>query len=328
MDLMKKGIVFTIISILVAGFFIIVFSAKIDVPLDAKVDSVSFRVSFLNNYRQNWEDYTAMAVRTSSYMAFSQLTDWMDANNQNFADTPTFKARFSECMVAGNITYLGPTESCSGLAGPTNYTLAFWLNNIADLAWSNLSINTSYKVNEVDMYQTSPFYVTMLVNMSYYLEDAISSVNKTMLITETISIEGLRDPLGTIRFGAWNHFITETGIKAENWSQANFTRFVSNSEFRYHEDAPSYLQRFVEDYSASSCCGIESVLENVPDQGNSSFVDHEYFEYWNSPAYECEEVYTIDWYNGGSDPGYTQLDFHHLASYNVDDNDWLFIPDC
>ena len=324
----RKGVVFTLLSLVVASFFLIIFSGDVEIPLDQNVNVISFRVNIMDRYRQSFEDFAAHSVRASSYRALQMMAEFAYQWGYHWPDQATFERNFAECMLNGTITPSLATANCSGTGAVSTYTLPFMLNQVAALGNSNLSINTTYEIINVTLSQQFAFHVSVDVYMNYTVSDSIARISNNITVSTLVPIEGIREPLSGV-FEAFtsndNRFIKETATKNSEWNQANFTNFVTNREYRYSPFAPSFLNRFLTSFATynSTCCGIETVLSEDPAIDgvlfleNRSYMDWMYFRDRSSATFPCDEVYSIVWMPD------VQLDQETLASFNITPPDWI-----
>jgi len=323
----KKGILFTLLSIFISSFFVLVFSSNINLPLDSKVDVVSFRVNALHRYQESWEDYAESALRSSSYRALNLMSEWTNANGISFGSASAFRADFSECLLNGTIA--NSIQNCSANGPKNNLTLSYWLDNMVNLASSNLSINTTYEVLFVDINQQFPFHVYVDLYLNYTIQDAFSKITRNITVRAITPVEGIRDPLAGAYLSDPDRFIKETSTKESEWNLNNLTSFINNKEYRHHPDAPSFLQRFIAgiQFSSSTCCGIEGVFStNLLLDGsyagfleNRSYVDYIYIQDLAAPSMLCDVVF---YPSAGLSPD-VQIDQLHLASFNISTSSWL-----
>ncbi len=330
MDLMKKGVLFTMLSVLVSGFFIISLSAQSELPLDSDVESLSFRIDVLSRFRDSFETFSHRALRTSGYHAIVALGEHVDERTF-FDNEQEFKDSLKSCMVNGTHNISSGAYNCSDM-NERNVTIPDWLDTVANLSSNNMSLNTTYEIKQLGVRQSFPFFLTVEMNVSYTIGSEFASISRNYTAVDEVTIEGVREPMGGRFLGTdQTRLIKETEMRASDWNKQNLSKFVQNKEYRYHSDAPSIIDRFTGVWDESSCCGIEAVLssdlDNIPTTGaleNSSYIDYMYFYDMatGNSRFGCGEetedvtVWTINGISG------VQMDDLHLANFNVSSDDW------
>jgi len=337
--LKKKGIMFTFVSLMMAAFFITLFSSPIDLPLDAAAGTISFRISLIDRFKQSWEDYAGNALRVSSHRALDGLSQHMrnvrtgpggDMSKPFFSSASEFARMFEECLVDGNITrpILQPDPfACPGMGSPDNATLTDWLNEISRISLTELGINTTFIIRNVSIYQKFPFHVFVELNVSYTIQDTFATIARNITLIELVPIGGVTDPLasGILQSGDNVRDIIDTNITS--WSAGNLSNFVESLQFRYNNDGPAFLGRYTRNLSGSSCCGIETVLSDDLDSlgnsyENSSYVDYLYFidQLAGRSIFACNDTFTV--INFPILENVVFLDQLHLAAFNVSSDQW------
>jgi hypothetical protein len=130
----KKGVVFTIVAIVLAAFFTLIFSAKFEKPLDYKTEILEARISILSDYMNTFFDYTEGTASIAGYSALRGIImNISEAGEYN----PNFETQFSYCVKTGNLT---SANICSNM---TNQTLTYFLNQLSSMGVNELNINST-----------------------------------------------------------------------------------------------------------------------------------------------------------------------------------------
>ncbi len=288
----KRAILFSLIAVLLSILFISLYTTQFTVQGDEGTVATATRAKVIDTYVRNFEKYTQSSLRIAAYRNLDILTKrkisdpTFYSDSQFYATEEEFKTVFINCATCG---YTSCNPINSNLCSPDgkNYGVEQFLNNISQLARTNMNINTSYAITIQTIGQDSPFEVKVTADIVYMISDNVDANhfrwNKTSTIIAIVPIDGLLDPLTSINTaGIYNYSITPTTLcrfNASCWNLSTATQFYRAQEFRYMPNATAYLTRFWNEYTPSSCCGIEAFLNitrlNVTE--NNSYVDHEFW---------------------------------------------------
>jgi hypothetical protein len=195
-----------------------------------------------------------------------------------------------------------------------------------------LNIKTTYHINSISIEQRLAFEVEVKVNISYNITDSsdenyYARWSKETIITQPISIIGLLEPTGNINDSTdtYNRTIQRyNGIceyddSGTCWNKTNTQQFYQDISFRLQKNSTSFLQRYWNDNSPSSCCGIETILHpselHFPPNVNQSYIEH---YYWNNTR-GCDGGLTISVYNLSYNN--VSLDSGTASRYGLTDSD-------
>lgn len=95
MDLNKKGILFTLIALLLSSLFIILYTTDIRTPIDNKIDLYSMRAQNIRNYQDNLQQYTKYALEIGGYQALKTLIEY-----EAYTGTPYNTEQNISCQLA------------------------------------------------------------------------------------------------------------------------------------------------------------------------------------------------------------------------------------
>ena len=291
----RKAIIFSLMSVLFAILFITVFSQNFHSSPEDSIPGSNIRIKVLDTFTRNFENYVGDSIRVSTYMTLESMTKYRALNGGFFADQNSFNQAFSNCMICGTYN-CAPGPSCTG---NPSYDLNTSIATIANLASIDMNINTQYKINSVSVTQTYPFEVEVSVDISYNVTDNSGNYyarwSKNSVINQSVSIIGLRDPLGYINSsGNYNNPITmytgDCQFSGGCWNIANVTVFYKQDSYRYYSNGTNFLERYWQGIASSSCCGIENILHpnqlSSPLNINNTFVDN---YYWSN-QYRCHNT--------------------------------------
>lgn len=319
----KKGMFLTFISISIIAAVIIIFTPSgLDLSKDMPV--IKTRVSSVNEYVLDLENvYLERTLQATGRKTLIGLIKYMESQQVFFTDFADFEDSFSEVLLDGTIK----GENIQ-IYYPDHNTYEFWLNKIKTTAQTTFNVDTVYGISDIRVYQTRPWFVNVDAELSFNVSSETASWNKTATITTEIQIEGFDDPYYIVKSlqdagVKYENKIRQAGTKFDEWSAANVNDFITDGNYTHFQDsdAPSFLMRFYNDISASSCCGIESLVNpNNPaiTDKDVSYVDYKYWkpeEICDSPSYT---IFTVDGITGSFPlfPNF-KLDFDHIAKYNL-----------
>ncbi|HYD03580.1 MAG TPA: hypothetical protein VEC16_04730, partial [Alphaproteobacteria bacterium] len=194
----KKALLFSLISLLFSALFITLFSQNILTTQEDRIISSNIRVKVIDTYVRNFEVYLGDSVRVSSYKTLDAITVYRDSSGTKFfASRDQFRSAFNNCMMCGYFDCTTNATSC-GLNGDH---LTAKIENVVNLSLHQLNINTTYAIHSINITQNYPFEVEVTINLSYNVTDNsgvnnYARWNRTQVITESVTIIGLLDPLG------------------------------------------------------------------------------------------------------------------------------------
>lgn len=287
-EMNRKSVLFTLISLLLAVFFVTTFSIDFDSTSSQRTPAINTRISILNVYVKNFQTYSEDSLQVASYRTLDSMYTQSLDRHRFFNDFNEFNNTFSNCLICGTLNCTNVAASkCAGSVNGNDMTTL--LNNITSLAYKNLNIQTNYSINSISFYQDSPFDIHVVMNLSYNVSDNIQSEyaswSTNFVTDQQISIIGLYDPLSGVNTNdVYKKRIKSTsicGLDLSCWNLANTQAFYNNKEFRYYPNGTGYLERFWNG-TGKFCtgCGIESFVNVTYANGNFSYVDT---MYWNNP---------------------------------------------
>lgn len=341
----RRAIVFSLMTVLLSTFFILLFWSGNTPRLDTTSSAVETRVMVADQYLSSWDAYTQDAAIISTRGALLGMTQWISNHPLAPVGTVTgMEGNISSCLVTGNMTLGGSPNFCFS---NVNNSLTAKLNAYASLAQQELNINTTYQLDpNITVTDWAPFELRVSFGINYTVQDASSSAfarwNRSQRYDVIVSVEGLPDPLFA-RYGA----TYMKNVPGANYTQRNITQYpVPRDQFltltntsnllanisdliaqrMYVEDrgmAPTYLERLAENltltngsFDSGNSAGIETLinpsetkLSGSGFEKNTSFTDYQVF---NGSTYTCG-VITFGITNL-SVPKFS-LDTQHLARY-------------
>jgi hypothetical protein len=327
----KKGVVFTILAIAIAVFFTLVFSARIEKPIDYKTEVLETRINVLSDYLNNFYDYAESAASVSGYSALKGIiTDLNDMKALGIYFNPNFEEQYTNCTLIGNLT---SSEKCPNMI---NKTITYYLDNIKDIVEDKLIIKSNYTINSINVTQVEPFSVELTLNISLDINDSYANLSDTRVIVSSVSIQGLLDPLYLI-YGTYNQTIDRTTIPKSGgevgaqWNYTDLQQLYNNHEYKQALNGISFINRIKGDLSPPpSYLGIESFV-NLTNPGviaklaaspypqNYSLVD---YLFWTDNTRSCKndimQINNDSIMNSSGNPTIKfQLDQDHMNTFVI-----------
>jgi hypothetical protein len=276
---MKKGVFFTVMSLLVVAFLLT--SQKIGTekysPTKADTDAAHIRIVLLNRYIDTFEQQAGNSLSVAGYYSMRNISARVRANG---VYATNMNASLRSCLT-------NRTDPLNCLL--YNQTINYSLARLASIGSSNFSITTTYYIEDVWVSEEQPFEVVLWMNLSYNISDAFASWQTNSIIRSTINVRGIEDPAfayanaaGT--YTARRNFLP-TNVLGYAFNNTTFTQYYLNNEYIAMPLAPSVLQRYQgELHRNSSCCGVESIIR--PPQVNPAILANPAWVNWSSVDYQ------------------------------------------
>ena len=321
-ELQKKGIFFTFIAITIMALFILIYTPQADISFQKDTQAVKNRISSINNYVSDLESsYFETVLRATTYKTILSLIFYINSTGSFINNLDPV---FSEVMINGTINQV-QIDTITGKKIMDNNTLTNWSNRIIEAARDTSNVNTTIIINSVSVFQTKPWNIDSSLSLSFTVKSNVAEWNKSAIISTTIDIGGFYDPYYLINTNkAYTNQIKKSTVEFNQWNISKVREHLRNGTYVHWEnsDAPSFLMRFTNTITSSSCCGIESLVN--PNKISSSDQIDSYVDYifWN-PANNipCNQLYNIT--NPPTSLGlwdefrYFKLDIDHVARYNI-----------
>jgi hypothetical protein len=141
---------------------------------------------------------------------------------------------------------------------------------------------TDIMIDEKDAW-TIGVNVSVLINTS---RETVSFIDVESFGTADVTIIGLRDPYNMLQDWDMEFVIVPQNVSAD-FVVEDVYKHLSEQTFVFNEEAPSFLERFKgSDASASSCCGIQTML-TTDDLAGYEDEGYSYVDYKFMDATEC-----------------------------------------
>ena len=324
-NLGKKGIFFTFIAITIIAIFILVYTPQSDISLQKDFGSVAVRINSVDSYVDDLQNrYFETVLRATTYKTLLSLVFYMNRTPPDYLTN--LDSAFQEVAINGTINKV-PVDSITGKKIMENSTLINWSSKIIQAAQDTLNVNTTIIINNVSITQTKPWSVDASLSLDIAVKSNVAEWNKkNVTVTTSMSIEGLHDPYYLVKTnGAYTNQIKISSVEFNKWNITFVREHLRNGTYVHWEnsDAPSFLMRFTNTMTNSSCCGIESLVNPnriSPADQTESYVD--YLFWTHRFNLQCDKLFNITNPNTGEvglwdEFRYFKLDINHTTSYNI-----------
>ena len=305
----KKGIFLTFIAISIIAAFVIMFTPS-SIELRKDIVAVKIRVSTLNEHVADLEKvYLERALEATGTKAIISLINYMESQNAFLLD---FEAAFEEVLLYGTI---------GGTPIMADNTYAVWASKIKNVSEFTFNVDTKIEVNDIEIYQIRPWFLTVDANISLTLTSETASWDKNMMVRTEIDIQKFDDPYYLINTGGtYRNRINKSDVKFNEWTLEKVKEHIQYGTYTHFQNSnsPSFIMRFTNTSFNSSCCGIESIVNpNDPSVGDGfgSYADYLFFNH--TYQNKCNELYNVTSLWLEFKP--VQMEFEHLALYNLTD---------
>ncbi len=149
--------------------------------------------------------------------------------------------------------------------------------------FDNAQINLTLNLTGYEVIQEDPWVVKGVAEIELTTtKSTIAFEDVPLSIIGNVSIEGMRDP-ATILSGVDDREIMRSDVTT--WNAETLNAHVRDGTFVYSQYAPTYLARFEGSTAASTCCGIEGLLDPT-DPGDEPYIYTDYL--FRSSEGECD----------------------------------------
>ncbi|MEK6876623.1 MAG: hypothetical protein AABX63_04375, partial [Nanoarchaeota archaeon] len=299
------------------------------ISLEKDISAVKARVENVDDYVFDLENvYLENTLNAIGRRAIIALIDYMQeetirTGTQVFLTN--FHDGFSEVLMDGTI---GGTP-IDNLIDPnimTGKTYNNKLNEIKNKAQKAFNVDTAFNPitpNDIRVQQLSPWFVNVEMDVSFTVTTAEGTATWTRAVTiiTDIAIDNLRDPYYLAKTsGSYENKIIQTHTKFNEWNVNKVKDHIRDGTYVHFQNsnAPNFLSRFVNDVTASSCCGIESLVNPNNPAISSKDVSYSDYRYWSDAA-NCanptRSLFRVNVINAEF-PNF-KFDLDHLAKYKL-----------
>ncbi len=251
----KKGFIFIISAIIIVAILLLVFLTFDEYSFSDETVANHRRLAFANDFVEGFNQDLERAIRIATFRTLIALEEHV-ASKGNFLED--LEGSFAETVFNGTVN--GEPVNIMENSSISEYIRR--INIIGD----RLGLQAKFEVNEIIMNQSSPWSVDVYVDSNVTVFDTadLASWSFSKIYFSEVPIDNLRDPLYSVftqnRF--YNSIRRFEDRTLSGNSSDDLELLVSNSYYVESTSAPSFIQRFTNNYSASPY-GIESVVNII-----------------------------------------------------------------
>lgn len=319
----KKGIFFTVVSVLIVTVILTSVAQQGKQTITQKESGGQARVETANNYIKDLKNqYIAQAVYSAGYAALDNLS-YQVAAMGFFASEQDFLSAFRELALQGTINSIPVKEM-------KDRTIINKLGEIESKSMEVYKINITIDKSPADIGLTvsqtnrsGQFMVetNITLNFNVSLPDARTrwTYNKET-ITTYFGIDGIKDPL-YLRKSNYKHGINVTRI--DDWDINMLYNHLESMTYRKEQSAPSFLMRyyFKDTGIFNSLYGIESLVN--PNKIAVGSVAKTYADWCfysldkcaKDPPLQSARLWTV---NDARFPPTFKMDTAHTTAFNME----------
>jgi hypothetical protein len=313
-----RAFFFTFIAFAILVIFILIFSVT-QIPTDSSVSTDRALVDVANAYSKDLTTvFLPRVMKTSSRTAFETMTDYVATTKNPIDDV---NLRMQELLVTGTLYGIPQTRM-------ENQTLTYWTGRIIRLGEQNFRINTTIAFSNTQVLQDDPWTVVVFVQANVLTNASDTLYTTGTTIYSNLSLLGWRDPLFLLN--GKNRMIAKTS--SSRWNESLFMLHMWNASYDAYSGAPSFLMRLENISLPSTCCGIESILNDSWGDINRSYVDYLFYNGTYNCSYardEFNDVFNLTTVQ--ADPlqrsKYLKMDSTHAILYNITEGSLINICD-
>lgn len=325
----KRGVLFSLLSILTSVFLILLFWNANSARLDSHLAPVATRVSVIDSYIYTLDQYADDAVRLSTRAALINLTRLLQ-NKKSEESVEQMVANLSSCLATGSTSGFEGLQGSIWCAPTLGESFIGELNNFTTIAKEELGININYTLSAFTIEDWAPFQLHVTFVMNYTINDTFSFWNRSVRHDVIVSVEGLPDPLFArygetyLISGTTKRNITKFPLERELFTPENVSDLISEQAYVANPGmAPAYLERLAgivtPPFDTAAKAGIETLIDpdittiTSQERLNLSDTAHQLF---HNERYRCGNQ-TFGILN--SDYPAFHLNVAHLVRYNIID---------
>ncbi|MBC8501177.1 MAG: hypothetical protein H8D38_05455 [DPANN group archaeon] len=221
MELNRKAILFTFLSVMIAALLSAMYSTYQITPLDENIELEKIKVTATNKYLINVISYADNSLKIASYIALQEMIEYIHEDDF-FSDEEEVNKTFKELVMNGTINDVERENM-------KNLTINVLMDRIKNVSQDKLNINMSFNISDVWIDQRLPFTLSAYMNFSLIVNNQDLFWNITNATSTRVVIEGLKDPI-YFNIG-YNSTFKETKILPRKFNSTTFEMFVNNSEY-------------------------------------------------------------------------------------------------
>ena len=331
MKTLRRAVLFSLLSVFLSGFVILLFWGLSTTRLDRSVQVAETRVVLDDRMVNSWDAFVIDASRASLRAALRNLSLRVTPSTGTFTQAEV-RDHLRSCLLTGTTHWpraVNPFVSC--FDDGKNQSLAAKLDAFNTILNNHTGIAGSYRIDATSfsVSDAAPFEIRIAFSLnSSFVDPSFARWNRSRSYTIVVPVDGLPDPLFRHYGALWllqpNRNITRSPVSRDLLSKSGVENMVANGSYVDNFGlGPTYLERFSGNLSgpldSANVAGIESLLlpegalpASLPPSRykNTSFADYQVFQ---NLSFVCGvETFALS----GFSPSSFHLDAEHLARYN------------
>ncbi|MBD3209516.1 hypothetical protein GF367_03810 [Candidatus Woesearchaeota archaeon] len=289
MVLNKKGIIFSLLAIGLAGLFVLLFATGYQQRLDDQNDVIRARITSLDQGVDSFYDYAAEAQTIAGTAALDALYQEINQSG-TFLTSDNFESNFTRC--------LNSSDGCEN-----DLNLSVLLTNYSAIIATSLHADVQFSVNDVCLTQETFWDLVVRTNISISLTDTYAAWDTSRDITTTISTVGTYDPayvaISASYGGAEDRRVFPTSIapNSSRWNISTFMDFYKGRQYQASQNGSCLSDRYEGSWTSSfQGCNLESVVDadehpRLKDPANQS-ITHMDWQVLTRDMHACHDPVT------------------------------------
>lgn len=282
----KKGIIFSLIAIGLAGLFILLFSSGFTEQIDNKNEIVRTRVMNLDDTITAFYTYATAAQQVAGQEALIALYKEI---NDTGVFLPDFEDNFTRCM-----------NDSDGCANPN--PLTEFLDNYTQAVKQTKDADLTYMVTNITIASESYWSLTLNTTITITMTDRYAHWNYNKSIRTRVHTIGTYDPAFVNLSNQYNNFgqRVERRIASSPFNKEytidlkTFMDFYTIGQYQYSQNGSCLSQRYEGDFTnPTNPCGIESVLNPDDFATLPPGTGHMDWQALRGITYPCSDRYNI-----------------------------------
>jgi len=177
----RKAILFTLISLLLAALFIIIFSTQVQTPYDAKTPLIDMKINNMKIYNNNLESYTQTVLGIAAYDSLYAMSNYLNSSGRSLQNEEEVECVFADFIEDGRLRHVN--DSFVKDSDDKEKDIQFKINNgILDNLDNIASEDELFEVN-----RSAPE-----INMTYAIYQNFTAKNTAKL--KTVDFETFINP--------------------------------------------------------------------------------------------------------------------------------------
>lgn len=311
MEMNKKGMFFTLMALGIISLMLVGFLGSHKLTNVKNTDVVEAKFNLINTHKKNIEDYASNVLYVQSKHAVADMLRYINETPTGTGIDNTDK-RFAELVM--NATLYGSSSNAPNMDG---IGINNWTGKMDKRSTKFLRIESNMSITNPRLTQKSQWEVIALADIIINTSMENMSYNIKKTINTSFSIRGYEDPL--YLYEGESNKINITSVY--RFSEDNTYTMLVNRTYRHTGLGPSFIMRMEQDYSNSSCCGIQSLIDNSlvtsPSHYDRSFVDYLYWGGKRNCTSGSEPLYNFTTLSYTSEGYGFKLDEFYMKIYGM-----------